>query len=123
MQVLSVRSNFNSFVQLKLTIYSNCFMQEPLMEVMSPGTKNLQNYMINRLSVYMCREFRAAEKRQTLPCVRADELPSQFPFLSETFLRKKLREYANLQVLVLLVSKVWCWLDTHIHIQIHLLIN
>ncbi|KAF3439487.1 hypothetical protein FNV43_RR17765 [Rhamnella rubrinervis] len=71
--------------------------QEPLMEVMSPGTKNLQNYMINRLSVYMCREFRAAEKCQTLPCVRADELPSKFPFLSEAFLRKKLREYANLQ--------------------------
>ncbi|XP_048320422.2 transcription initiation factor TFIID subunit 1 isoform X2 [Ziziphus jujuba] len=71
--------------------------QEPLMEVMSPGTKNLQNYMMNRLIVYMCREFRAAEKRQLLPCVRADALPSQFPYLSEAFLRKKLREFANLQ--------------------------
>lgn len=72
------------------------------MEVMSPATKNLQNYMINRLIVYMCREFRAAEKRQLLPCVRSDELPSQFPYLSEAFLRKKLREFANLQVLLLL---------------------
>ncbi|KAH0988884.1 hypothetical protein GBA52_000367 [Prunus armeniaca] len=71
--------------------------QEPLMEVMSPGTKNLQTYMINRLLVYMCREFRAAEKRHFLPCIRADELPSQFPYLSEAFLRKKLKEHANLQ--------------------------
>ncbi|KAM1575392.1 transcription initiation factor TFIID subunit 1 [Malus sylvestris] len=71
--------------------------QEPLMDVMSPGTKNLQNYMINRLLVYICREFRAAEKRHLLPCIRADELPSQFPYLSEPFLRKKLKEHANFQ--------------------------
>ncbi|PON40245.1 TAFII-230 TBP-binding protein [Parasponia andersonii] len=71
--------------------------QEPLMEVMSPGTKNLQNYMINRLLVHMCHEFRAAEKRHLLPCIRANELQSQFPYLSEVFLRKKLKEHANLQ--------------------------
>ncbi|XP_050374136.1 transcription initiation factor TFIID subunit 1 isoform X2 [Argentina anserina] len=71
--------------------------QEPLMEVMSPGTKNLQNYMINRLLVYICREFRAAEKRNTLPCIRADELPSQFPYLTDAFIKKKLKELANLQ--------------------------
>ncbi|XP_004288581.1 PREDICTED: transcription initiation factor TFIID subunit 1 isoform X1 [Fragaria vesca subsp. vesca] len=71
--------------------------QEPLMEVMSPGTKNLQNYMINRLLVYICREFRAAEKRHSLPCVRAEDLPSQFPYLTDSFIKKKLKELANLQ--------------------------
>ncbi|XP_030510731.2 transcription initiation factor TFIID subunit 1 isoform X2 [Cannabis sativa] len=72
--------------------------QEPLMEVMSPGTKNLQNYMINRLLVHMCREFRAAEKRHMTPCIRADGLQSQFPYLSEVFIKKKLKEYANMHV-------------------------
>ncbi|XP_024189416.1 transcription initiation factor TFIID subunit 1 isoform X3 [Rosa chinensis] len=71
--------------------------QEPLMEVMSPGTKNLQNYMISRLLVYICREFRAAEKRHFLPCIRAEELLSQFPYLTDTFIKKKLKELANLQ--------------------------
>lgn len=74
------------------------------MDVMSPGTKNLQNYMINRLLVFICREFRAAEKRHLLPCIRADELPSQFPYLSEPFIRKKLKEHANFQVIFLLLS-------------------
>lgn len=73
------------------------------MEVMSPGTKNLQSYMINRLLVHMCREFRDAEKRHLLPCIRADELQSQFPYLSEVFLRKKLKEHANLQVITLVL--------------------
>lgn len=69
------------------------------MEVMSPGPKNLQNYMINRLLVHMCREFRATEKRHMLPCIRADELQSQFAYPS--VLRKKLKEFANLQVITL----------------------
>ena len=68
------------------------------MEVMSPGTKNLQNYMISRLLVYICREFRAAEKRNFLPCISAEELPSQFPYLTDSFIKKKLKELANLQV-------------------------
>lgn len=74
------------------------------MEVMSPGTKNLQNYMINRLLVYVCREFRAAEKRHSLPCVRAEDLPSQFPYLTDSFIKKKLKELANLQVLVYILN-------------------
>ena len=73
-----------------------CF-QEPLIEVMSPGSKNLQNYMMNRLLVHMCLEFRAAEKSNLLPYIRAGELPSQFPYLSEVLLRRKLKEYAYLQ--------------------------
>lgn len=68
------------------------------MEVMSPGSKALQTYMINRLLVYMAREFRTAEKGHLLPGIRADELPGQFPYISETIIRKKLKEHANLQV-------------------------
>ncbi|RYQ81370.1 hypothetical protein Ahy_Scaffold1g107319 isoform B [Arachis hypogaea] len=71
--------------------------QEPLMEVLSPGSKNLQTYMMNRLLVHMCREFQAAEKRLLLPCVRIDELLSQFPYLSEASFRKRIKEYATLQ--------------------------
>ncbi|KAL5226045.1 hypothetical protein ABZP36_012684 [Zizania latifolia] len=36
--------------------------QEPHMEVFSPGTKNMQNYLLNRILVYVYREFRAREK-------------------------------------------------------------
>lgn len=68
--------------------------QEPLMEVFSPGTKSLQTFMMNRLTLYIFREFLAAEKRRRIPDIRVDELPSQFPYLSETVIRKKLKEYA-----------------------------
>lgn len=68
------------------------------MEVMSPGTKGLQTYIMNRLLVYMYREFRAGEKRGSLPCIRADELSAQFPNISEAFLRKRLKHCADLQV-------------------------
>ncbi|XP_020978451.1 transcription initiation factor TFIID subunit 1 isoform X2 [Arachis ipaensis] len=71
--------------------------QEPLMEVLSPGSKNLQTYMMNRLLVHMCREFQVAEKGHFLPCVRIDELLSQFPYLSEASFRKRIKEYATLQ--------------------------
>ncbi|KAF2294180.1 hypothetical protein GH714_008022 [Hevea brasiliensis] len=73
------------------------FHQEPLMEVLSPGSKNLQAYIINRLLVYVYREFRAAEKSGTVPWIHADELSAQFPSLSETILRKKLKECAVLR--------------------------
>lgn len=68
------------------------------MEVFSPGTKSLQIFMMNRLTLYMFREFLAAEKRRRIPDIRVDELPSQFPYLSETVIRKKLKEYALQQV-------------------------
>ncbi|KAK7407342.1 hypothetical protein VNO78_09180 [Psophocarpus tetragonolobus] len=71
--------------------------QEPLMEVFSPGSKNLQTYMMNRLLVHMCREFQAAEKRHLPPYIRVDEFLSQFPYQSEASFRKKIKEYANLQ--------------------------
>nr|KYP33535.1 Transcription initiation factor TFIID subunit 1-A [Cajanus cajan] len=71
--------------------------QEPLMEVLSPGSKNLQTYMMNRLLVHMCREFQAAEKRHLPPYIRVDEFLSHFPYQSEASFRKKIKEYANLQ--------------------------
>lgn len=72
------------------------------MEVMSPGAKGLQTYTINRLLVYMYREFRAAEKRGMLPWIRADELSAQFPNIAEHFLRKKVKHCADVQVLLTL---------------------
>ncbi|KAL5705876.1 hypothetical protein ACHQM5_024110 [Ranunculus cassubicifolius] len=71
--------------------------QEPHMEVISPGTKNLQTYIFNRLLVHVYREFSAIEKRGLLPCVRADELSCQFPSISEAFVRKRLKHCADLQ--------------------------
>jgi hypothetical protein len=73
-------------------------MQEPHMEVVTPGSKNLQNYLANRLLVYIYREFRATEKPGCLPHVRADDLTVQFPNYSESFLRKRLKHCADLQV-------------------------
>lgn len=69
------------------------------MEVISPGTKNLQTYIGNRFLVYMYRECRANEKRGLPPCIRADELAAQFPNFTEPVLRKRLKHCADLQVL------------------------
>ncbi|KAG5530160.1 hypothetical protein RHGRI_030509 [Rhododendron griersonianum] len=77
--------------QITLTIL------EPHMEVMSPGTKGVQTYIMNRLLLYMYREFSAVEKHGLLPCIRADELSAQFPTLYEGFLRKRLKHCADLQ--------------------------
>ncbi|XP_073220532.1 transcription initiation factor TFIID subunit 1 isoform X2 [Cicer arietinum] len=71
--------------------------QEPLMEVFSPGSKNLQTFLMNRILVHMCREFQAAEKRHLSPYIRIDDFLSQFPYLSEASFRKRIKEYANLQ--------------------------
>ncbi|CAL0331622.1 unnamed protein product [Lupinus luteus] len=71
--------------------------QEPLMEVLSPGSKNLQTYTMNRLLVHMCREFQVAEKQHLPPYIRTDEFLSHFPYLSEASLRKRIKEYAYLQ--------------------------
>lgn len=67
------------------------------MEVFSPGTKNMQNYLLNRILVYVYREFRAREKPDVLPQIRADELPIQSP-LTEAIVRKRLKHCADLRV-------------------------
>ncbi|KAK4769862.1 hypothetical protein SAY87_030394 [Trapa incisa] len=66
--------------------------QEPLMEVMSPGGKELQNYLLNRVLVHMFREFRALKKRNLSPCITADELVLHFPHLSEALQRNRLKK-------------------------------
>jgi hypothetical protein len=67
------------------------------MEVFSPGTKNMQNYILNRILVYVYREFRAREKPGIIPQIRADELPIQPP-ITEAIVRKRLKHCADLRV-------------------------
>ncbi|CAA6659835.1 unnamed protein product [Spirodela intermedia] len=71
--------------------------QEPHIEAMSPGTKNVQNYIWNRLLVHVYREFRVKEKPGFHPCVRADDLSSLFPSLTEALIRKRLKHCADLK--------------------------
>ncbi|XP_006657187.1 transcription initiation factor TFIID subunit 1 isoform X2 [Oryza brachyantha] len=70
--------------------------QEPHMEVFSPTTKNVQNYILNRILVYVYREFRAREKPGIFPQIRADELPIQPP-VTEAIMRKRLKHCADLR--------------------------
>lgn len=70
------------------------------MEVMSPSSKNLQTYGINRLLVYVYREFSAAAKRGLLPCIGVEELFAQFPNVSEAIIRKKMKDCAFLRVIL-----------------------
>ncbi|KAJ8464978.1 hypothetical protein OPV22_027530 [Ensete ventricosum] len=71
--------------------------QEPHMEVLSPGIKTVQNYLVNRMLVYVYREFRAKEKPGILPHIRADELFAQFPGLTDAFVRKRLKHCADIK--------------------------
>ncbi|XP_062229396.1 transcription initiation factor TFIID subunit 1-like isoform X2 [Phragmites australis] len=70
--------------------------QEPHMEVFSPGTKNVQNYLLNRVLAYAYREFRARERPDVIPQIRADELPIQSP-LTEAIVKKRLKHCADLR--------------------------
>lgn len=70
--------------------------QEPHMEVFSPGTKNMQNYLLNRVLAYVYREFRARERPDAIPQIRADELPIQSP-LTEAIVKKRLKHCADLK--------------------------
>lgn len=67
---------------------------------MSPASKGVQTYTMNRLLVYLYREFRAIEKRGLRPSIRVDELSAQFPNMNEAFLRKRLKHCADFQVLM-----------------------
>ncbi|KAL0690634.1 hypothetical protein Bca4012_090313 [Brassica carinata] len=59
--------------------------QEPRMEVMSPASKNLQTYLVNRMLVYVDREFK---HRRRIP---ADELSFLFSSLSDAVVKKTMR--------------------------------
>ncbi|RLM98386.1 hypothetical protein C2845_PM06G32280 [Panicum miliaceum] len=71
--------------------------QEPHMEVFSPGTKTVQNYLLNRMLVHVYREFRARERPNVISQIRADELPIQSP-LTDFIVRKRLKHCAELKV-------------------------
>ncbi|XP_020255692.1 transcription initiation factor TFIID subunit 1-like isoform X1 [Asparagus officinalis] len=71
--------------------------QEPHMEVLSPGSKSIQTYLLNRMLVYVYREFRANEKPDILPLIRADDLASKFPGLTDAIVRKRLKHCADLR--------------------------
>nr|XP_024393704.1 transcription initiation factor TFIID subunit 1-like isoform X3 [Physcomitrium patens] len=81
--------------------------QEPHMEVLTPTSKLVQNYVGNRLLVYLYREFREKEKPGVItPHVRADDVTSQFPSLTEGFIRKRLKHCADLQK----IGGEMCWI-------------
>ena len=67
------------------------------MEVFSPRPKNLQNYLLNRILVYVYREFRVRERPGVLSQIRADEIPIEHP-LTEVIVRKGLKHCADLEV-------------------------
>jgi len=69
------------------------------MEVFSPGSKSVQTYLVNRMLVYVYREFRANEKPDVLPSIRADVLAAQFPGLTDAIVRKRLKHCADLRVI------------------------
>ncbi|PWA89579.1 HAC13 protein (HAC13) [Artemisia annua] len=71
--------------------------QEPHMEVMSPASKVLQTYNMNRLLVFMYREFRACQKRGLAPAIRANELSALFANVAEIPLRKRLKVFCDFQ--------------------------
>ncbi|GJR38201.1 transcription initiation factor TFIID subunit 1 isoform X1 [Tanacetum coccineum] len=71
--------------------------QEPHMEVMSPASKGLQTYSMNRLLVFMYREFRACQKRGLAPAIPANELSALFANVAEIPLRKRLKMFCDLQ--------------------------
>ncbi|VAI93220.1 unnamed protein product [Triticum turgidum subsp. durum] len=70
--------------------------QEPHMEVFSPRPKNLQNYLLNRILVYVYREFRVRERPGVLSQIRADEIPIEHP-LTDVIMRKGLKHCADLE--------------------------
>ncbi|CAN8290270.1 unnamed protein product [Cochlearia groenlandica] len=68
--------------------------QEPRMEVMSPGSKNQQTYLVNRMLVYVYREFM---KRSLRHPIAADELSFLFSNLSDTLLKRNMKVCAILK--------------------------
>ncbi|ONK74049.1 uncharacterized protein A4U43_C03F2260 [Asparagus officinalis] len=78
-------------------VENNIEVKEPHMEVLSPGSKSIQTYLLNRMLVYVYREFRANEKPDILPLIRADDLASKFPGLTDAIVRKRLKHCADLR--------------------------
>ncbi|CAI9286730.1 unnamed protein product [Lactuca saligna] len=71
--------------------------QEPHIEVMSPVSKGVQMYNMNRLLVFIYREFRTLQKRGLTPAICANELSAQFANVAEVSLRKRLKLFCDFQ--------------------------
>lgn len=82
------------------------------MEVLSPGSKSVQTYVANRMLVHVYREFRANEKPDFLPHIRADELAALFPSLTDAFVRKRLKHCAVLKVRFIRTRVANCFHNT-----------
>lgn len=65
------------------------------MEVMSPGSKNLQTYLVNRMLVYVYREF---SKRGERHSIAADELSFLFSNLTDAIIKRNMKICAVLKV-------------------------
>ncbi|KAJ0235844.1 Transcription initiation factor TFIID subunit 1 [Hirschfeldia incana] len=65
--------------------------QEPRVEVMSPGSKNLQTYLVNRMLVYVYREFMKSHS------IVADELSFLFSNLTDAVVRRNMKLCAGLK--------------------------
>lgn len=72
------------------------------MEVMSPGSKNLQTYLVNRMLVYVYREFlkrnERNERHQVTAKIAADELSFLFSNLTDAIVKRNLKNCAYLKV-------------------------
>lgn len=71
------------------------------MEVMSPGSKNLQAYLVNRMLVYVYREFL---KRGMRHPIAADELSFLFSNLTDAVVRKNMKACAILKVFLQILT-------------------
>lgn len=94
---LLVRSSKGALSLRRIDKLYSAGQQEPHMEVLSPCSKSVQSYLVNRMLVYVYREFRAKEKLGKTPLVRADELTVLFPGLTDAFMRKRLKLCAELK--------------------------
>lgn len=62
------------------------------MEIMSPASKNLHTYLVNRMMAYVYREFKLRDR------IAADELSFLFSNVSDATVRKNMKVCADLEV-------------------------
>ncbi|ANM65625.1 histone acetyltransferase of the TAFII250 family 2 [Arabidopsis thaliana] len=65
--------------------------QEPRMEIMSPASKNLHAYLVNRMMAYVYREFKHRDR------IAADELSFSFSNISDATVRKYMQVCSDLE--------------------------
>jgi len=68
------------------------------MEIMSPASKNLHAYLVNRMMAYVYREFKHRDR------IAADELSFSFSNISDATVRKYMQVCSDLEVQILTCS-------------------